>query len=389
MQLLKQLSDALVKNTNTSFRRFLYDDIPWHNRLTAIVGPRGVGKTTMLLQHIKLQRDISKSLYVSAEAVYFTHHTLFETAQKLVQANGTFLAIDEIHKYDGWALELKMIYDNLPELQVVFTGSSILDIYRGTADLSRRALIFHLPGMSFREYVNFTQGTNLPPLSLDDITNNAADITSTIPHPLPLFADYLRHGYYPFSADPGFNARLDQIVTMTLENDIPLYANLTIATARKLKKLMQIIAESVPFKPNFSSLALATSIDRNKLPDYLSLIERSGLISQLPEPTTGIRSLAKIEKIYLQNTNLAYALTAQPDIGNLRETFFLSQMSIRHNVTASKTSDFEINGRTFEVGGRKKTHRQTNNTPNSFLVKDDIETGFANTLPLYTFGLSY
>ncbi len=389
MELLKQLSDTLIGRTDTRFRRYLYDEIPWGNRLTAIVGPRGVGKTTMLLQHIKLERDIRTSLYVSAETVYFTRHTLFETAQRLVQAGGTFLAIDEVHKYEGWALELKMIYDNLPDLQVVFTGSSILDIYKGTADLSRRALIYHLSGMSFREYLNLSQGLSLKPFSLDEILSGEASLRAAVAHPLPLFGEYLRKGYYPFYSDEGYASRLDQVVTMTLETDIPIYAGFSLAAARKLKKLMQVIAESVPLKPNYSSLAVATGIDRNKLVEYLALIEKSGLIAQLAEPTTGVRGLAKTEKIYLQNTNLAYALTGQPEIGNLRETFFMSQLAVRHRVTASAASDFEVEGRTFEIGGRKKGQKQIEGISDAYVVKDDIETGFGNVLPLYLFGMTY
>ena len=390
MELLKQLSDSAVKSTDTRFLRYMYHLIPWENRMTAIVGPRGVGKTTLLLQYIKLHLSTKDALYVSAESIYFANHTLFDTAMRFSQDGGRHLFIDEVHKYKGWATELKMIYDNLPSLQVVFTGSSVLDIYKGTADLSRRVLVYQMQGLSFREFLNMRFGTDVPAYSLQQIVDHEVVLPQQIEHPLALFDEYIHHGYYPFFNDYGYEMRLGQIVSMTLETDIPQYANYSIAVSTKLKELMQVIADSVPFKPNMSTIATAVKVDRNKLPDYFDLMSRAGLISLLREPTKGVRVLGKVEKVYLDNTNLAFALTtSEPDKGNLRETFFFNQMRVNHSVFNSPVSDFLIDGRTFEIGGRNKGQKQIAEAEDGYVVKDGIETGFGNVVPLWCFGMNY
>ncbi|MDY5947391.1 MAG: AAA family ATPase [Prevotella sp.] len=390
MELLKQLSDSAVKSTDTRFLRYMYHLIPWENRMTAIVGPRGVGKTTLLLQYIKLHLSTKDALYVSAESIYFANHTLFDTAMRFSQYGGRHLFIDEVHKYKGWATELKMIYDNLPSLQVVFTGSSVLDIYKGTADLSRRVLVYQMQGLSFREFLNMRFGTDVPAYSLQQIVDHEVVLPQQIEHPLALFDEYIHHGYYPFFNDYGYEMRLGQIVSMTLETDIPQYANYSIAVSTKLKELMQVIADSVPFKPNMSTIATAVKVDRNKLPDYFDLMGRAGLISLLREPTKGVRVLGKVEKVYLDNTNLAFALTtSEPDKGNLRETFFFNQMRVNYSVFNSPVSDFLIDGRTFEIGGRNKGQKQIAEAEDGYVVKDGIETGFGNVVPLWCFGMNY
>ena len=390
MELLKQLSDSAVKSTDTRFLRYMYHLIPWENRMTAIVGPRGVGKTTLLLQYIKLHLSTKDALYVSAESIYFANHRLFDTAMRFSQYGGRHLFIDEVHKYKGWATELKMIYDNLPSLQVVFTGSSVLDIYKGTADLSRRVLVYQMQGLSFREFLNMRFGTDVPAYSLQQLVAHEVVLPQQIAHPLALFDEYIHHGYYPFFNDYGYEMRLGQIVSMTLETDIPQYANYSIAVSTKLKELMQVIADSVPFKPNMSTIATAVKVDRNKLPDYFDLMGRAGLISLLREPTKGVRVLGKVEKVYLDNTNLAFALTtSEPDKGNLRETFFFNQMRVNHSVFNSPVSDFLIDGRTFEIGGRNTGQKQIAEAEDGYVVKDGIETGFGNVVPLWCFGMNY
>ncbi len=390
MELLKQLSDSLIKRTDTRYLRYMYRQIPWKNRMTALVGPRGVGKTTLLLQYIKLNLPMKDTLYVSAESIFFASHTLFDTAMKFSQLGGKHLFIDEIHKYKGWATELKMMYDNLPDLQVVFTGSSVLDIYKGTADLSRRVLVYNMQGLSFREYIGMEKGIDLPTYTLQQIVNNEVILPEQIEHPLALFNEYLRKGYYPFYKDEGYNMRLNQVVSMTLETDIPQYANYTVMVSRKLKELMQVIADSVPFKPNMSTIATTIKVDRNNLPDYFELMERAGMIAQLHESTGGVRGLGKVEKVYLDNTNLAFALSASsPNIGNQRETFFFNQMRVNHAVFNSPISDFLIDGKTFEIGGKKKGQKQIAEAEEGYVVKDDIETGMGNVIPLWTFGMNY
>ncbi len=390
MELLKQLSDNLIKHTDTRYLRYMYREIPWTNRMTAIVGPRGVGKTTLLLQYIKQNLQTSDTLYVSAESVYFANNTVFETAMKFNRLGGKHLFIDEIHKYKGWSTELKMIYDNLSDLQVVFTGSSVLDIYKGTADLSRRVLVFKMQGLSFREYIGMEKGIELPTYTLEQIVNNEVVLPEEIDHPLALFNDYLRKGYYPFSKDEGYWMRLNQVVSMTLETDIPQYANYTVTVSRKLKELMQVIADSVPFKPNMSTISTIIKVDRNNLPDYFELMERAGLIALLHEPTRGVRSLGKVEKVYLDNTNLSFALSSSsPDTDKQRETFFFNQMRVNHTVFNSPVSDFMIDGKTFEIGGRRKGQKQIAKAEEGYVVKDDIETGIGNVIPLWAFGMNY
>ncbi len=390
MELLKQLSDNLIKRTDTRYLRYMYHQIPWTNRMTALVGPRGVGKTTLLLQYIKLNLQMKDTLYVSAESIYFASHTIFETAMKFSQLGGKHLFIDEIHKYKRWATELKMIYDNLPGLQVVFTGSSVLDIYKGTADLSRRALVYTMQGLSFREYIGMEKGIDIPAYTLEQIIHNEVELPTEIEHPLALFNDYLHQGYYPFYKDEGYRMRLNQVVSMTLETDIPQYANYTVMVSRKLKELMQVIADSVPFKPNMSTISSTIKVDRNNLPDYFELMDHAGLIAQLHESTGGVRGLGKVEKVYLDNTNLSFALSSStPDIGNQRETFFFNQMRVNHTVFNSPISDFLIDGKTFEVGGKKKGKKQIAEAKEGYVVKDDIETGIGNVIPLWAFGMNY
>lgn len=327
---------------------------------------------------------------MSAESVYFASHTLFDTAFQFAQFGGKHLFIDEVHKYKGWATELKMIYDNLPDLHVVFTGSSVLDIYKGSSDLSRRALVYSMQGLSFREFLNMELGCDLPVYSLEQILSGKVDVLSVIGHPLPLFADYLQHGYYPFYKEMGFGMRLNQMVSMVLEADIPQYANYSVTVSRKLKELMQVVADNVPFKPNMTTIATSIKVDRNNLPDYLDLMNRAGLIAILREATKGVRSLGKVDKLYLDNTNLVFALSSDtPEIGNIRETFFFNQMRLNHTVTNSPVSDFLIEGKTFEIGGKNKGQKQLEGATEGYVAKDDIETGFGNILPLWTFGFNY
>lgn len=379
----------LLKETDTSFLRYLHDIIPWNDRMIAIVGSRGVGKTTMLLQHIKLHLPIEKTLYVSADDLYFSDHSLFDLARQFHQLGGEHLFIDEIHKYAKWSQELKNIYDAIPQLQVVFTGSSILDIYHGTSDLSRRVLTFTLHGMSFREYLAMKKGIQIPVHSLDDIMQHKVNIEG-LDYPLAAFRDYLRQGYYPFSDSENYDLRLINVVNRIIETDIPLYAKLNISSIVKMKRLLSVVAASVPFKPNISKLASILDLSRETVNDYIEYMIRAKLLNALHTATEGIRSLGKVDKLYLENTNLAYALTPQPEIGNIREIFFLNQLQVNHQVQSAAKSDFLIDGTyTFEIGGENKKQKQIAETSNAFLVKDDIEHGIFNIIPLWHFGLMY
>lgn len=389
MRTLYQKFETLLQNTTTDFKRYLYDKVSWDSRMTGIIGARGVGKTTMVLQYIKENLDSKKALYVSADDMYFGENRLFDLADNFYKNAGEYLFIDEIHKYTDWSQELKNIYDSFPALKIVFTGSSVLDILKGSADLSRRAIIYKLQGLSFREYLKLFHNYETEIYSLEQIVNNEVKLTD-ISHPLPLFNDYLKRGYYPFGLENELDLRLGQIIVQTLETDIPQYANLNVGTSRKLKRLLSIIAESVPFKPNFSKISRIIGVSRNSLDDYFLYMEKAGLIGQLRNETTGIRGLGKVEKVYLDNTNIIYNLVGdKSNIGNIRETFFFNQMRLKNEVKSSEKADFIIDNNTFEVGGKNKQHTQIERDGKSFLVKDDIEFGYLNVVPLWAFGLNY
>jgi len=388
MESLIDLYKTLLLRIETRFLRYMHNRIDWSARMIGVAGARGVGKTTLLLQHIKLCLDPDKTVFIDVGDLYFSENRLFDFANTFYKNGGKHLFIDEIHKYSDWSKELKMCYDYFPDLQVVFTGSSILDIYRGSDDLSRRALSYKMAGMSFREYLNMSQGLDLQPYSLDDILANKIELPAE--HPLPLFKKYLQSGFYPFYAEPGYEMRLQSVINQTLEIDIPLFSKMNAATSHKLKQLLYIVAQSVPFKPNFNKLAQATGVHRNQIKEYLHFMAQAGLLIQLQSDISGLRALAKVEKIYLDNTNLIYALVQQSaDTGNLRETFFVNQMSVNHKITASDKTDFMIEGRAFEVGGKSKNQKQIADMQNAYIVKDNIEFGYQNIVPLWAFGLNY
>jgi len=389
MRTLYQKFETLLQNTTTDFKRYLYDKVSWDSRMIGIIGARGVGKTTMILQHIKENLDSKKALYVSADDMYFGENRLVDLADDFYKNAGEYLFIDEIHKYTDWSRELKNIYDSFPSLKVIFTGSSVLDILKGSSDLSRRAIVYKLQGLSFREYLKFFHNYETEVYSLKQVINKEVKLTN-IKHPLPLFNDYLKYGYYPFGRENEMNLRLGQIIIQTLETDIPQYANLNIGTSRKLKRLLSIIAESVPFKPNFSKIAEMISVSRNSLDDYFSYMEKAGLIGQLRNETNGIRGLGKVDKVYLDNTNLIFNLVGdKSNIGNIRETFFFNQMRVKNEVVSSKKADFVIDNYTFEIGGKNKPQKQIEKDGKSFVVKDDIEFAYLNVIPLWTFGFNY
>jgi uncharacterized protein len=380
---------ALLDRTDTTLLRYLHPKINWENRIVAILGARGVGKTTLLLQQIKLNYDITKALYVSADDFYFSTNTLYDLAYQFQLNGGENLFIDEIHKYPNWSKEIKMMYDNLPKLKIVFTGSSILDLYKGTDDLSRRVITYHLQGLSFREYLNLSQGLSLRSFSLEEILQNKVELKG-VEFPLMHFKNYLKNGYYPFFNEPDYTQKLNNILNMTIETDIPMYAKMNVSTAYKLKLLLSIIAKSVPFKPNFTKISELVDVHRNQIVDFLYYFEKAGISMQLRDKTEGLRMLGKTDKIYLENPNLMYAIgSTATDFGNVRETFFLNQMSLEHKVTSHISADFQIDDAIFEVGGKSKTKKQIFDLKNAFIVKDDIEYGYMNAIPLWHFGMSY
>lgn len=389
MEQLQATFHKLLRETSTTFHRYMYDRINWDARMIGLMGPRGIGKTTLILQHIKEQLASNETLYVQAEDFYFASHRLTELADAFVKIGGKYLFIDEIHKYKDWSRELKLIYDYHKELHVVFTGSSVLDIAKGAFDLSRRALMYEMQGLSYREYLELFHDIKFPVCKLQQLLQQEVEIPNGF-LPLQHFADYLQRGYYPF-ADGDINQYIQQVVNATIETDIPQYADLSVSTARKLKRLLAIIAQSAPFKPNMSQIGGQLEVSRNNIADLCTYLEKAGLISQLRTSTNGIQGLGKVDKIYLDNPTLIYTLGNQNvEIGTVRETFFFNQTRSLMPVTVSPISDFLIESKyTFEVGGKKKKQRQLQNIENGYVVKDDIETGYGNIIPLWMFGMLY
>jgi predicted AAA+ superfamily ATPase len=391
MEQLVEIYRSLLAETPSKFMRYMHDAIDWQSRLIVLMGARGVGKTTMVLQHIKLHGDKNTSLYIDANNTYFAANSLYDVANKFYVNGGKVLYIDEVHKYKNWSSEVKMMYDYLTGLQIVVTGSSMLDIRKGTdADLSRRAITYTMEGLSFREYLNFTLNLNIPACSLDDIVSGNTELPQEIRHPLPFFKEYMQRGYYPFFGMDNYLTRLNNVISQTLEVDIPAFAQMNISTVVKLKKLLYVISRSVPFKPNLTEIGRAIETDRGAVADYLFYMEKAGLIRHLRIADDGMKLLEKTDKIYLSNTNLIFSQADdKPDIGNLRETVFFSSMAVNNTVASAPSGDFRVGQYTFEVGGKNKTGRQIKEVENAYVVKDDIEHKGWKDIPLWSFGLNY
>ena len=394
---LLEQSERLVTNVSLDFKRYLFDVIQWNNRLIGIKGARGTGKTTLLLQWIKEQNlPTEKAAYFSLDDLYFTTHSLKETVSLFYKNGGLILVLDEVHKYKNWSQEIKNCYDFYPDLKIIFTGSSIIDIAKQEGDLSRRALLYELVGLSFREYLTILHIIDLPVLSLDDLLFSSSDIKKLIPNnfrPLNHFGNYLNYGYYPFGlADTAsVHQRINQLIRTIVEIDMAELKDFDIRNAKKILQLIYVIAQQVPFKPNISNLAIKTGIHRNSLNNYLYYLEQAKIISLLFPAGNSIAILQKPEKIVLNNTTLLHALAEEKSlVGTVRETFFVSQLQTFHKVALSKQADFIIDGKyTFEVGGKSKGQKQIEGIENAWIVKDDIELPMLNTIPLWMVGLLY
>ncbi|MDR0833879.1 MAG: AAA family ATPase [Candidatus Symbiothrix sp.] len=397
MDTLIEKSFQKVKAVDTRFIRSIMGQIDWDNRLIGIRGARGVGKTTLLLQRIKKSLgNTSESLYVSLDNIWFAEHKLLDMVDLFVKRGGKFLFLDEVHKYPNWSQEIKNIYDDFPDLKVIFTGSSLLEILNARADLSRRAIVYDIQGLSFREYLNVTQKTDFQSFPLSDILTKQKEISDEILEkvkPLQFFGDYLRHGYYPFFTEgiAKYPYRLEEIVNLILEVELPLLRNVEPSYIPKIKQLLQIVAESVPFIPNIKNLAKRIDIHRNTLISYLYYLQETRLTNNLHKDISGINKLQKPDKIYLENTNLAYTLAERnTDIGNMRETFFLNQLSYQHTVEYPNTGDFWVDKKMlFEIGGKSKTDKQLQGESNAYIAADNIEYGFGKKIPLWQFGFLY
>ncbi len=395
-QLIQRFYEKYAQTDISNIRDFV-NIVDWENRMIGIRGPRGVGKTTLLLQYIKknFQPD-NNVFYVSLDHFYFSETRLYDLAEEFRRKGGMLLVLDEVHRYKNWAIELKNIYDDFPDLKVIFTGSSLLHLQKANADLSRRAVMYDMPGLSFREYVLFEAGIKTPVYDLNFLLENhikiAVRLISEI-KPFNYFDNYLNYGYYPYFLEnrKSFHQKLQETIQLVVEVDIPQFEMVQTSHIIYIKRLLQIIASSVPFKPNLSSISQRTGISLNTLKTYLRYLEQGGLISSLHLQAKAINSLNKPEKIFLDNTNLMYSLSGtRINTGSIRETFFLNQLKQVSTVNVSMSADFFVNNNyTFEIGGLSKTRKQIKGVPNSFIVKDNIEVGYENVIPIWLFGLLY
>ena len=396
ISLLEQSENLLVQ-TFLDFKRFLFNKIRWNNRMIGIKGARGTGKTTLLLQWLKQQNlPADKAAYFSLDDLYFTQHSLKETVSDYYKQGGKILVLDEVHKYKNWSAEVKNIYDFFPDLKIIFTGSSIIDISRQQGDLSRRALIYELPGLSFREYLSVKNIITLPVITLDELLSDPGQIRKHVTkdfRPIQHFTEYLNSGYYPFALeDPeSVHQKINQLIRTIVEYDMAELKDFDIRNAKKVLQLIYVIAQQVPFKPNLTSLAVKTSIHRNSLSNYLHYLEQAKIITLLYPAGPSTAVLQKPEKIFLNNTSLLFSLAEeQAEKGAVRETFFMSQLHPFHKIHMPKKGDFIVNNKyTFEIGGKGKDHKQIEGVKNAWLVKDDIETPVAGVIPLWMFGLLY
>lgn len=385
-----------LDHTSLDFVRSIMDSINWNARLIGIKGPRGVGKTTLMLQYIKSQLHDrrAQALYVSLDDLWFSNNRLVDLADDFVKRGGTHLFLDEVHKYPNWSQEIKNLYDDYPDLKLVFTGSSLLEILNARADLSRRAVIYHMKGLSFREYISLKHDYTVPAVDLADILVRHEELVAgMLPafKPLQYFSEYLKQGYYPYFQEEAdlYPQRVEETIHMILEIELPSLRALDMAYISKIKQLLVIIAESAPFIPNVSKISEKIGINRTTLLSYLHYLQESGLTRNLFRSAKGISRLQKPDKIFLENTNLAY-IFGNAEVGNVRETFFVNQLAYHHQVEFAEQGDFLVDGQyVFEVGGKNKTTDQLKGVSDSYIAADGIEYGTGWKIPLWLFGFLY
>ena len=383
--------------TDLRFKRYLYDRINWNVRFIGIKGARGVGKTTLLLQHIKETfADLDEVLYVSLDNMWFNNHRLEELVEFLYTHGVVNIYFDEVHKHKNWTQLLKNFYDNYPDLNIVYTGSAMLAIDNSKTDLSRRQSLYTLNGLSFREYLEYEGVAAIPAIALEELldahTGYAMEVVSKI-KVLKCFDEYLNKGYYPYYKESGedYLMRVAEVARLVIDSDIPAVADITYTTIQKIKKLLMVIAENVPLEPNINKLAAELESTRDQTLKMLYLLDRAALLCLLTDKVKDYKHLTGPKKVYLNNTNLMYALSGNNlSKGTLRETFFANQVGAVATLTMPKQGDFMAVGKyLFEVGGSRKTFEQIADLPNSYLALDDIETGHGNRIPLWMFGCLY
>lgn len=398
MEQLQAQHLRLLSHLNMPFERSLMATINWNARLIAIRGARGVGKTTMLLQYVKKTygTDPTIALYASMDHLYFSKHSLLELAEDFYKRGGKCLCLDEVHKYEGWSREIKNIYDGFPELKIVFTGSSLLNILNAEADLSRRCISYDMQGLSFREYLCIKENIQLPTVTLEDILQRPLEISMAIVDkckPLQYFSKYLKEGYYPFFAEQNMDylTQVQKVVGMILEIELPQLSNVDITNVRKLRSLLSVISSGVPFAVDISKMAQTAELNRNTIITYLAHLHRARLLNLLYSDSLNLKRMQKPNKIYMENCNLLHALSlTNVEVGTERETFMVNQLSYLHAVEYAKQGDFVIDRKyTIEVGGASKDGKQIANTANAFIAADDIEYALGNKIPLWLFGFLY
>jgi len=395
-KLLLKSHDKIAK-TSLKFTRYLLDELHFKDRISIIKGARGVGKTTLLLQYAKKHAtNYSRILYVSLDDLFFQENSLYNLAENFVKDNGQLLLLDEVHKYPNWSRELKLIYDDIPDLKLIVTSSSILEIYKSESDLSRRAVSYYLKELSFREYLIFEKNSHFNTYTLAEILSNHSDISFEITNrikPIYEFNNYKKEGMYPYYWEnkKKFTENLLDTIHLALEIDLPAIEPLDYIYITKLKKLLFAISTSAPFTPNISKLSERVNISRKALIKALHYLERARLIIQLNKTNKGISILSKPDKIFINNPNLQYALGNQnSNIGSIRESFFVNQLQGLHKIALPKKGDFIVDDKyTFEIGGKNKSKYQIKDVSNAFIVRDDIENGVNDIIPLWLFGFLY
>lgn len=395
MEVLFEIYQRLLQGVHHDFVRYLMPELQKKRRLMGVIGARGTGKTTLFLQYASTLPQNGKTLYVSLEELYFRQNRLVDLADQFVKTGGEYLLLDEVHRYTGWASEIKLMYDRYPSLKILFTGSSLIELRKGKADLSRRAVMFTLHGLSFREYIQLRTGSTLNSFGLDQLVEEhqqiALDTTVKI-KPLQYFEEYLRNGYYPFFKESlsDYDQKLRQVIDLALTVDLAAAYDIPYSSIDKISQLLSVIAGSVPFKPDVTALSGQIGIDRNTFIKYLGYLEDIDIVKRLYSAAEGMGMMRKPEKIYLNNTNLMWAIGGKmPEKGNTRETFFLNQLGSIQQVSYPPTGDFKVGKYTFELGGKTKKKKQIEAISDAYLVKDDIETGVGNTMPLWLFGFLY
>lgn len=399
MESLFQTMERLLERTPVRIVRSMMEHINWDRQLISIRGSRGVGKSTLLRQYIKLNypRGSREALYCSLDSFYFNNHTILELAETFYLHGGRHLFLDEVHKYSDWSSEIKEIYDSYPNLKIVVSGSSILHLLKGDADLSRRCLPYYMPGLSMREFLQFYKDITIAPCSLEDLLSDPYQIAARVREvcsPIAIMDEYCTHGYYPFydGHDSDYYLQLENVVNYIVEQELPLLSDFKMGYVRKIKALLGVLSTSKPFEVDISKMAKLLEINRETVLSYIQILSKANLLNLLYSDLSSVKRMQKPDKIYLNNTNLLYALSeSRDDEGNRRETFVISQLSPFHKVEYGKEAgDFLVDSKwRFEIGGAKKGFSQIADIENSYVFADNIEYTSGNKLPLWLLGFLY